>query len=66
MTPSPTEAKAFLDTPVIWRDLARNLTGHERHDLMMIGAFCFAYHVPMTMVLAKVLTHISPGSDAIH
>jgi hypothetical protein len=66
MTRSPTESKAFLDTPVIWRDLARQLTGQREHDLMTIGAFCFAYHVPMTLALAKVQTHVSPASETVH
>jgi hypothetical protein len=65
--PKSTEAaSAFLDTPVIWSDLASKLTGQREHDLMAIGGFCFAYQVPMRLVLAKVQAHVRPGGDAIH
>jgi hypothetical protein len=63
---TPEAASAFLNNPAIWSDLARKLTGQRERDLMTIGAFCFAYKVPMSLVLAKVQTHVSPGSDAIH
>jgi hypothetical protein len=56
----------LLDEPVIWSDLASNLTGQKEHDLMAIGGFCFAYHVPMALALAKVRTHVSPETDTVH